>query len=108
MGLQSSITVVGSGYVGTVVAASMATLGHDVIGVEINPEKLALLQKGTAPFFEPGLDQRLQEAVNSGRLIFTDDYELALERSEIVFLCVDTPTGENGHPDSVPSVPSCS
>lgn len=99
MGLQSSIAVVGSGYVGTVVAASMASLGHEVIGVEINSEKLELLQKGTAPFFEPGLVERLREAVDSGRLTFTDDFEIALERSEIIFLCVDTPPGENGHPD---------
>jgi nucleotide sugar dehydrogenase len=77
----------------------MASLGHDVIGVEINPEKLDLLQKGVAPFFEPELDQRLREAVDSGRLSFTDDFEVALERSEVVFLCVDTPPGENGHPD---------
>ncbi len=99
MGLQSSIAVIGSGYVGTVVAASMASLGHEVIGVEINSEKLALLREGTAPFFEPHLDQRLRDAVDSGRLTFTDDFELAMERSEIVFLCVDTPPGENGHPD---------
>lgn len=99
MRLQSSIAVVGSGYVGTVVAASMASLGHQVVGVEINPEKLDLLQKGSAPFYEPGLAERLHEAVDSGRLTFTDDFEVALGSSEIIFLCVDTPPGENGHPD---------
>ncbi len=99
MGLHNSIAVIGSGYVGTVVATCLASLGREVVGVEINPEKLELLQKGTAPFFEPGLDERLHDAVDSGRLIFTDDFELALERSEVVFLCVDTPPGENGHPD---------
>lgn len=100
MGLHSSITVVGSGYVGTVVAACMATLGHEVIGVEIDQAKLDLLKAGKAPFFEPGLDQRLGDAVDSGRLTFTDDYEHAMDESEIVFLCVDTPPGENGHPDT--------
>jgi UDPglucose 6-dehydrogenase len=99
VGLQSSIAVIGSGYVGTVVAASMASLGHEVVGVEINPEKLGLLQKGVVPFFEPGLDDKLRDAVDSGRLTFTDDFDLALECSEIVFLCVDTPPGGNGHPD---------
>ncbi|MDJ0498390.1 MAG: UDP-glucose/GDP-mannose dehydrogenase family protein [Acidimicrobiia bacterium] len=100
MGLQSSIAVVGSGYVGTVVAACMATLGHEVVGVEIDSEKLELLRNGDAPFYEPGLDERLRSAVDSGRLTFTDDFELALERSEVVFLCVDTPPGENGHPNT--------
>jgi UDPglucose 6-dehydrogenase len=99
VGLESSIAVVGSGYVGTVVAACMASLGHRVVGVEINSEKLELLRKGTTPFFEPGLDERLRDAVASGRLMFTDDYDLALERSEVIFLCVDTPPGNNGHPD---------
>ena len=100
MGLKKSIAVVGSGYVGTVVAASMASLGHEVVGVEINPEKLEMLRRGTAPFYEPDLDRRLREAVDSGRLTFTDDFEVALEFSEVIFLCVDTPPGENGHPDT--------
>ena len=100
MGLQNSIAVIGSGYVGTVVAACMATLGHDVVGVEIDRTKLELLRNGNAPFFEPGLEHRLRDAVDSGRLLFTDDFDLALERSEVVFLCVDTPPGENGHPNT--------
>jgi len=96
---QRGIAIVGSGYVGTVMAACLADLGHEVVGVEINKEKLTSLNAGIPPFFEAGLSERLKAGVDSGRLIFTDDYELAMERSEIVFLCVDTPPGTNGHPE---------
>ncbi len=95
----NGIAVIGSGYVGTVVAACMAAVGHDVVGVEINQEKLAKLQSGSSYFYEPGLDERLRSGIESGRLRFTDDFEDAMAASEVVFLCVDTPPGENGHPD---------
>lgn len=95
----AGIAVIGSGYVGTVVATCMAAIGHHVIGVEVNPEKLAKLSSGSTYFYEPGLDEKLRAGVESGKLSFTDDYELAMAQSEIVFLCVDTPPGENGHPD---------
>ncbi len=77
----------------------MAAVGHDVIAVEINQEKLARLQSGSSYFYEPGLDARLRSSIESGRLSFTDDFELAMAKSDVVFLCVDTPPGENGHPD---------
>jgi len=94
-----SIAVVGSGYVGTVVAACLAKVGHRVVGIEINQEKLALLKSGTAPFYEPGLDEVLEETVVAGSLRFSDDYDEALAESDIVFLCVDTPPSADGHPD---------
>lgn len=93
------IAVVGSGYVGTVMAACLADLGHEVIGVEINSDKLSMLNGGQAPFYEEGLDERLKTGLETGNLRFTDDYQLALDACEIVFLCVDTPPGTNGHPD---------
>jgi nucleotide sugar dehydrogenase len=80
-------------------AACLADLGHTVIGVEIDTNKLASLNNGVPPFFETGLEERLKAGVESGRLLFTDDYELAMSRTEIVFLCVDTPPGTNGHPN---------
>ncbi len=88
----------GSGYVGTVVAACLADLGHDVVGVEINPDKLEALNRGVPPFFEKGLEERLRSGVANGNLTFTDDFQHAMDRSEIVFLCVDTPPGVDGHP----------
>jgi UDPglucose 6-dehydrogenase len=99
VGFHDGIAVVGSGYVGTVVAACMASLGHRVVGVEINQEKLAKLQQGSSYFYEPGLVDRLRAGIQSKRLSFTDDFEIAMAQSGIVFLCVDTPTGEGGHPD---------
>jgi len=96
---QRGIAIVGSGYVGTVMAACLAELGHQVVGVEIDEDKLASLIAGIPPFFEIGLDERLKAGIDSGRLSFTNDYNVAMERSEIVFLCVNTPPGTNGHPD---------
>jgi len=95
----NGIAVVGSGYVGTVVAACMAAVGHEVIAIEINEEKLAKLQSGSSYFYEPGLDVRLRAGIESGRLSFTSDFEEAMAKADVVFLCVDTPPGENGHPD---------
>jgi len=99
MGSERGIAVIGSGYVGTVMAACLADLGQDVIGVEIDPEKLESLNGGVVPFFETGLQERLVSGIESGRLTFTDDYQVAMDSSEIVFLCVDTPPGTNGHPN---------
>ena len=99
MTTDKGIAVIGSGYVGTVMAACLADLGHNVFGVEIDGEKLKSLNNGIPPFFEAGLEERLAAGVSSGRLIFTDDYQLAMDRTEVVFLCVDTPPGTNGHPN---------
>ncbi len=77
----------------------MAAIGHEVVGVEINQEKLTKLQSGSSYFYEPGLDERLRAGIEAGLLTFTDDFETAMAGSEIVFLCVDTPPGANGHPD---------
>lgn len=99
MSADKSIAVVGSGYVGTVVAACLADLGHQVLGVEVDTDKLESLNKGIPPFFEKGLEERLASAVGAGRLHFTDDYDAAMAASEIVFLCVDTPPTDSGRPD---------
>ena len=65
------ISVIGTGYLGATHAACMADLGHEVIGFDVDPEKVASLAAGTVPFHEPGLDQVLQRALSSGRLTFT-------------------------------------
>src|SRR4051794_25871859 len=92
-------TVVGSGYVGTVVAACLAHLGHDVVGLESDREKCTLLAQGTVPFFEPGLESVLAAAVAEGNLRFTDDASDALDGAEVVFLCVGTPSRPDGRAD---------
>ncbi len=93
------ICVVGSGYVGTVVAACLASLGHHVTAVEIDPLKLDSLQSGTPPFYEPGLTELLRGALGSGHLEFTADSGAAMAGSSVVFLCVETPSTDSGHPD---------
>jgi len=96
VGVHQSIAVIGSGYVGTVVAACFGHVGHDVVAVEHDETRLALLEGGVPPYREPGLDQLLKEVVRSGRLRFTGDLSEAMGRSEVVFVCVGTPLGSDG------------
>ncbi|GAB7192294.1 UDP-glucose/GDP-mannose dehydrogenase family protein [Kineococcus sp. NUM-3379] len=84
------MTVIGCGYLGAVHAACMAELGHDVVGVDVDVEKVAALQAARAPFFEPGLPEVLEHATASGRLRFTTDIAEAAG-SQVHFVCVGTP-----------------
>jgi len=84
------ISVIGCGYLGAVHAASMASLGHDVVGIDVDAGKVARLAAGTAPFYEPGLPELLDEVSGTGRLTFsTDMADAAGARAH--FLCVGTP-----------------
>ncbi|GAA4669033.1 UDP-glucose/GDP-mannose dehydrogenase family protein [Nocardioides nanhaiensis] len=85
------ITVIGCGYLGATHAASMAELGHEVLGVEIDAAKRAALSEGRVPFFEPGLPELLSKHVESGRLRFTDSFEEAGAFADLHFVCVGTP-----------------
>ena len=85
------ITVIGCGYLGATHAAAMADLGHDVLGMEIDPEKRAALSRGEAPMYEPGLDEMLARGVASGRLRFTDSYAEVAAFGDLHFVCVGTP-----------------
>jgi UDPglucose 6-dehydrogenase len=84
------ISVIGCGYLGAVHAASMAQLGHDVVGVDVDPEKIESLSHGIAPFFEPGLAELLRELQQSGRLHFTTDISEVLGATAH-FVAVGTP-----------------
>ena len=84
------ISVTGCGYLGAVHAASMAHLGHDVVGVDVDEAKIAELQAGRAPFFEPGLPELLTKALDSGRLTFSTD-PAAAAGAQVHFICVGTP-----------------
>ncbi|MCX6497784.1 MAG: UDP-glucose/GDP-mannose dehydrogenase family protein [Arthrobacter sp.] len=91
------ISVIGCGYLGAVHAACMAKLGHDVVGIDLDKNKVDLLSQGQAPFYEPTLNELLSELEGCGRLRFTT--EMAAARgSEVHFVCVGTPQkrGENG------------
>ncbi len=85
------MTVLGTGYLGATHAACMAELGFDVLGVEIDPAKVAILSAGTVPFYEPGLDEILARNIEAGRLRFTDSYAEAAEFGDVHFICVGTP-----------------
>jgi UDPglucose 6-dehydrogenase len=84
------ISVIGCGYLGAVHAASMAELGHDVVGVDVDERKVGLLTQARAPFFEPGFEELLERALASGRLSFSSDMAAAAG-SRVHFVCVGTP-----------------
>lgn len=88
------LSVIGCGYLGAVHAAAMAKLGHDVVGVDVDPGKVAALAEGRAPFFEPGLPDLLTETIATGRLRFTTDLS-EIAGSEVHFVCVGTPQKRN-------------
>ncbi|MGX1703289.1 UDP-glucose dehydrogenase family protein [Microbacterium sp. NPDC055357] len=89
------ISVIGCGYLGAVHAAAMAELGHDVVGIDVDADKIAALTRGEAPFFEPGLPELLQTHVASGRLRFSTDMTDAAG-SGIHFIAVGTPQRKDG------------
>ncbi|MCW2507763.1 MAG: rkpK, partial [Modestobacter sp.] len=84
------ISVIGCGYLGAVHAASMAQLGHDVVGIEVDQAKAAMLASGKVPFFEPGFEELLGRSLASGRLRFSPDMGDAAG-SKVHFVCVGTP-----------------
>ena len=84
------ISVVGCGYLGAVHAASMAQLGHEVVGIDVDLPKVEALQLGKAPFYEPGFDELLGETLGSGRLSFSTDVAAAAD-AQVHFVCVGTP-----------------
>ncbi|MCA2319839.1 UDP-glucose/GDP-mannose dehydrogenase family protein [Mycobacterium intracellulare] len=91
-------TVIGTGYLGATHAVGMAALGHDVLGIDIDPGKVAKLAGGDIPFYEPGLRKLLNENLAAGRLRFTTDYDAAADFADLHFLGVGTPQkkGEYG------------
>jgi UDPglucose 6-dehydrogenase len=89
------ISVIGCGYLGAVHAASMAELGHDVIGIDVDPGRIQALAAGKAPFFEPGLEDILESASRSGRLTFSTNTEQA-RGAKVHFIAVGTPQARGG------------
>lgn len=89
------LSVIGCGYLGAVHAAAMASLGHDVVGIDVDETKIALLANGETPFFEPGLDEILRDALASGRLRFSTDYA-EIADADVHFIGVGTPQRRDG------------
>lgn len=93
------LSVLGLGYVGLVTASCFAKLGHKVVGVDKDTNKIDLLSRGIPTFFESGLDELLREGLDKNLLSFTSDINAAISQSEIIFICVGTPPERDGQAD---------
>ncbi len=98
MHAELAVAVVGCGYVGSVAAAGLAAVGHDVVGIEIDPHRLEGLREGRLSFYEPDLDKLIREGLGEGRLRFSASAADAAGAG-VVFICVDAPVGEDGGAD---------
>ncbi len=94
-----NIAVVGTGYVGLVVGACLAETGHDVICADVDAGKVARLNKGEIPIYEPGLEPLVADNLEQGRLLFTTDVAAAVRQSDVIFIAVGTPSDEDGSAD---------
>jgi len=94
------ISIFGLGYVGCVSSACLAAAGHDIVGVDVDAHKLAMVREGRSPITEPGLDELLGRMSANGRITVTNDTVAAVHGSELSLICVGTPSRRNGSLDS--------
>ena len=94
-----NITVIGTGYVGLVTGAVFADMGNKVCCLDVDREKIEMLQDGESPIYEPGLEEIVRRNAAAGRISFTLSYEEALQDAEYVFIAVGTPEGVDGEAD---------
>ena len=93
------IACIGTGFVGVVTSAVFASHGHEVIGLDIDENKIKSLSKGEVPFFEPGLNELLKKTLSEGHLTFTTSYKNAITDAEMIFIMVGTPSAADGQAD---------
>jgi UDPglucose 6-dehydrogenase len=93
------ISVIGTGYVGLVTGTCLAESGNDVICMDIDEQKIEMLKSGKVPIYEPGLEELIKRNVAHDRLTFTTDMSKAVKKSDIIFIAVGTPPGEDGAAD---------
>ncbi|WP_427161418.1 UDP-glucose dehydrogenase family protein [Aliinostoc sp. HNIBRCY26] len=94
------VCVIGTGYVGLVTGACLAHIGHDVICVDNNEEKVKLMKSGQSPIFEPGLSEIMQSAIQTGKIEFSTDLAAGVTHGEILFIAVGTPPLPTGESDT--------
>lgn len=94
-----NISVIGTGYVGLVTGTCFAETGDDVICMDVDTKKIAQLKRGQSPIYEPGLDAMIEKNLEAGRLSVTTSLKEAVQKSEVVFLCLPTPPGADGGAD---------
>ncbi|TNY07396.1 UDP-glucose/GDP-mannose dehydrogenase family protein, partial [Escherichia coli] len=85
------VTAIGTGYVGLVTGACLAEMGNHVVCLDVNPEKIRILNEGGIPIHEPGLEEVVKRNVAAGRLQFTTDVDLAVAHGTLLFIGVGTP-----------------
>ena len=91
------ICMIGTGYVGLVSGVCFSDLGNSVYCVDKDKDKIDFLNKGKVPIYEPGLDELIKKNFKQKRLFFTTDLKLAVQKSDIIFICVGTPTNKNSN-----------
>lgn len=94
------VCVIGTGYVGLVTGVCLAHIGHDVICIDNNEEKVKLMKSGQSPIFEPGLSELMQSAAKEGKLEFSSDLAAGVNHGEILFIAVGTPPLPTGESDT--------
>src|SRR5262245_22049170 len=94
---ETTIAVLGLGYVGCVTAACFANLGYSVIGVDKDQHKVSAILEGNAPFYEPDLEDLIRNNVNAGRLSASIDLGTAIREADVAMICVGTPSERNGN-----------
>ena len=94
-----NIGVIGTGYVGMVTAVGLAELGHTVIGTDKDEEKINKASQGIVPIYEPGLEELLKSNLKKGNLSFSHDLEDTIRKSDVIFVCVNTPPRKDGSAD---------
>jgi UDPglucose 6-dehydrogenase len=99
LGIVDNVAIIGTGYVGLATGACLSHLGHSVVCLDIDAEKIRMLGSGQIPIVEEGLQELVQEGLKSDRLRFTTDLNEALGSARIVFLCLPTPQGDDGSAD---------
>src|SRR4051794_34947500 len=93
------IAIIGTGYVGLVTGTCFAEVGHDVICVDCDAEKVKLLQQGGMPIYEPGLEELIRRNTSSGRLHFTNSTREGVDQAAVIFIAVPTPPQTDGSVD---------
>ena len=93
------LTMVGTGYVGLVTGACFADTGNDVLCLDVDHKKIDMLRRGESPIYEPGLSQMLTKNIAAKRIQFTTDKSAAYHHADVIFICVGTPSGEDGSAD---------
>jgi UDPglucose 6-dehydrogenase len=97
--MSKKISVIGTGYVGLVAAVGLADFGNTLIGVDIDREKIEQLNRGVSPIYETGIEEYLNRNIKAGRLVFTTDLADAIEKADVIFIAVGTPSMDDGEVD---------